>query len=417
MAKKAEPRDLIKATTKDKVYEGYLMPRSEITGQGYVTLKLKSGYDIGLKEEDIREIKVLEKAKPLGSPPEEKLALDPKKPNVSIIATGGTIASRVDYLTGGVHSAFKAEELINAVPEMGDIANITGRQAFNKFSENMQPKDWIELAKAVHEEIEGGADGIVITHGTDTMGYSAAALSFMLKTPVPIVFTGAQRSSDRGSSDAAMNLIHATLVAASADLSGVYVVMHHGPDDTSSAIHYGTNVRKLHSSKRDAFRSVNRNPAGIVEENEARLSKNPPKRGGDLAINSKLGGKVAMIKYYPGMDEKQLRSALAGLDGAIIEGTGLGHIAESLMGPIEEAIAAGTLIFMGTQAINGRINMNVYSTGRRLMQAGVNPLKDMLTETAYVKLLWAFGNSSDNEGALALMKEDISGEYDDRIPP
>ena len=416
MAEKFNPLDRIKLTYKNKIYEGIVMPRAENSTCSFLTLKLDSGYDIGLKLDEISDINLVPKDPKTEVYESNEVPVNNDLPTISILATGGTIASRVDYLTGGVHSAFTASEIISTVPEISNISNVRGSQIFNKFSENLCPKDWIKIAKAVYKELDSGVDGVVITHGTDTMGYSAAALSFMLKTPVPVVFTGAQRSSDRGSSDASQNLLHASQVAATADLGGVCVLMHEKSDDISSTIHSGTHARKLHSSKRDAFKSVNANPWGLVNPSRIILDENAPKRGGELALDTSLDESVSIIKYYPGMDSNLFEKMLKSSKGAIIEGTGLGHVSEDAFESVKNALNAGTQIYMCTQTINGRVNMNVYSTGRKLLEIGVISCEDMLSETAYVKLMWALAKESEPEKVSHIMKSNICGEYSLRLP-
>src|SRR5690606_9395508 len=184
-----------------------------------------------------------------------------KLPKVAILSTGGTIASKVDYRTGAVTSQFTADDILAAIPELKEIADFKSRVISSILSENMDVGTWEKLACAVVEEIEDGADGIIVTHGTDTMMYTAAALSFMIETPVPIVLVGSQRSADCPRSDSAMNAICAARVAIS-DIAEVSVVMHGTTSDDYCEIHRGTKVRKMHSSRRDAFKSINFHPIG-----------------------------------------------------------------------------------------------------------------------------------------------------------
>jgi glutamyl-tRNA(Gln) amidotransferase subunit D len=420
--KNAKTGDKLKLTTKDgSTYTGILMPRSELADERHVVIKLDSGYNVGIDKDKITGIELV-----LCSIPKEKFELkktepDKNKPKISILATGGTIASRVDYITGGVISAFSADELISAVPELEEIANVSGRQIFNKFSENITPDDWAAIADAVYEEIKKGAFGIVVTHGTDTMGYTAAALSFMLKTPVPVVITGAQRSSDRGSSDAAVNLINATAAAAKLKTGGVFVVMHGESSDSFSLIHPGTKVKKLHSSRRDAFKTVNDFPAGKVENGGIEYFKNSnyykefienqKNKNIELTLDNKLEKKVALIKYFPGMTPDVIENLInSGYKGIIIEGTGLGHVNENLIGTLKKAVDNGIHVFMAIQTMHGRVNMRVYSTGRNLLNAGIVSCEDMLSETALVKLMWVLGHTNEPEKVREMMRTNYAGE-------
>jgi len=374
---------------------------------------LENGYNIGI---DIRKIKGIRK---VGVVEREEFRIkrhkfDKNKKNVSILATGGTIASRVDYLTGGVHSAFSADEIISSIPEIEDIANINGRQIFNKFSENIQPEDWVRIAKETAKEIKKGVDGIVITHGTDTMHYTSAALAFMLKTPVPVVLTGAQRSSDRGSSDAAMNLIHSVIVASRGNFSEVCVVMHGEISDSYCLIHPATRVRKFHTSRRDAFQTINSKPLGKVNNKGIEFFQEV-KREDRLKLDTRLDTKVHLLKYCPGLKPEIIESIIDnGYNGIVLEGTGLGHIAETLFDSIKNAISSGVIVAMTSQTILGRVNMSVYSTGRLLLSLGVIPCEDMLPETAYVKLMWVLGHTKNPKKVRKMLLTNYAREISDR---
>lgn len=411
-----------KIKTREKEYEGIILKRPQLAKKGYLVLKVDSGYNIGIKKQKIDSVEDLGPVKSKDEKKERKKPSRGDKPPVSIVSTGGTIASRVDYLTGGVDSAFDASELISAVPELDDLAFLNAQVACNKFSENMQPGDWKRIAETAYNEIkdhvldEDNKGGIVVTHGTDTMAYTAAALSFMLSSPVPVVLTGAQRSSDRGSSDASMNLIHSTRVAAKADLSGAYVLMHSGMSDNSSAIHLGTRSRKLHSSRRDAFHSVNTGIVGKVGE-KIELNYRPFSRNErELDLNTNLNENVALLKYHPGLDPQVIDSLSKWCDGMILEGTGLGHVSEGLVSNISDAVSSGVTVCMCTQTVYGRVNMNVYSTGRKLLDAGVIPLGDMLSEVSYVKLMWVLGNYGKKDKIEEMMLTGLAGELSDRSP-
>ena len=405
-----KPGTSVEIKTKEKTYVGILMERPVLAKDKVVVIKLESGYNIGITEDKIDTIKPIKKKLKAEEFKPGKHRKDPKKPNISVLATGGTIASRVDYLTGGVHSAFSAEELISAVPELEEIANLSGRQLFNKFSENMQPEDWIKIAEETAKEIKKKSAGVVITHGTDTMHYTSAALAFMLKTPVPVVLTGAQRSSDRGSSDAAFNLINSARVAANGKFGEVCVVMHAEPSDSHCLIHPATKVRKMHSSRRDAFRSVNSKPLGKVSEEGIGFFQEMNK-GNKLELDTKLEEKVSLLKYHPGMNSKIIDNLVKeNYKGIVLEGTGLGHTSEDLFDSIENAISSGVAVAMASQTIFGAVNMNVYSTGRKLLDMGVIACGDMLSETAYVKLMFVLGHTKKQEKAREMMLANYARE-------
>ena len=407
----AELYDRVRVESKGAQYEGILMPSQT----GKIVLKLKSGYNIGL-DPDTASITLLEKMdekkpqEPVSKPCKKK---NDKLPRISILSTGGTIASKIDYRTGAVTSKFNAEDILRAIPELEDIANYNCRIIYSILSENMRPSYWVELVRAVYEEIKNGADGIIITHGTDTMMYTAAALSFMIETPVPIVLVGSQRSADRPSSDNAMNAVCAAVVATS-DIAEVCVVMHGSTSDEFCSIHRGTKVRKMHTSRRDAFQSINAKPIGRVEypSSNMKILSNHVKRGEKkLAIHDKLEPKCALIKYATGASsESLLFHSGSGYKGIVVEGTGLGHVSTEWVPIIKTATDAGIPIVMVSQCISGRVCDRVYDTGRDILKAGTIEGEDMLPEVALVKLMWALGQSSDIEKVKELMRTNIAGE-------
>lgn len=370
-------------------------------------VKLGSGYNIGVPPQACTFV---ERPAPASVKPHE-VTQNKSLPNLSIVSTGGTIASRIDYRTGSVTSQFNASDILVAIPELASIANYRTIPLATILSENMTPAIWQQLARAVYEEIKGGAKGIIVTHGTDTMAYSAAALSFMLDTPVPIVFVGSQRSADRPSSDNAMNAVCAAAVATS-DLGEVAVVMHATTNDDTCAIHRGTRVRKMHTSRRDAFRSLGAEPIGSVEypSRKVTLAKDAVKRGTyKLALHDQLDPHCALIQFFPGMSPDILK-AYEGYHGLVIAGTGLGHTSTALIPGLKHLADSGTLIVMTSQCMHGRVCDRVYDTGRDLLAAGVIEGGDMLPEAALVKMMGVLGNEKDKKKAAALMQENLKGE-------
>lgn len=407
----AEIYDKVGVETKGVKYEGTLMPSQT----DRIVLKLKNGYNIGIEKESAY-ITLLEKKEetslhsgtvPPGKKKNEKL------PNISILSTGGTIASKIDYRTGAVNSQFSADDVLRAIPELEEIANYNCRMIYSILSENMRPSYWIELAQAVYEEIKNGADGIIITHGTDTMMYTAAALSFMIETPVPIVLVGSQRSADRPSSDNAMNAICAAKVAVS-DIAEICVVMHGSTSDDFCYIHRGTKVRKMHTSRRDAFQSINAQPIGYVEypSGAIKIGSSYVKRGEKkLAILDKLESKCALIKYVPGAsNESLLFLSGSGYKGIVIEGTGLGHVSTEWVPLIRTVTNAGIPVVMTSQCMNGRVCDRVYDTGRDILKAGAIESEDMLSEVALVKLMWVLGQTQNNDKVKVMMHTNIASE-------
>ncbi len=410
--------DLLRVESRDRSYQGTLMPRLESADEWHIVLKLKSGYNIGVTfDETTKIVRVGQAEKPEFRPPplpEMREGL----PRVSIISTGGTIASRVDYITGGVHAAISSRDLLSIVPELSDIAIVEADILYSIFSENIDSEHWTGMARRVSKKIKGGAEGVVITHGTDTMGYSSAALSFALKgLPVPVIFVGSQRSSDRPSSDAATNLVGVVTVAARAPFAEVTLGMHETTSDTSIVFHRGTKVRKCHTSARYAFQSVNAEPLARFSDGEIEMiAEDYRRRGeGEFEVMDRFEMKVALIKFHPGFDPKIIDWYVEdGYRGIVLEGTGLGHVNPRLYGSIERVVRDGLYVGMTSQCIWGRIDMDVYTTGRELQQIGVQPLGDMLPETALVKLMWTLGHVDDVERAREVMGRNIAGEYSDR---
>jgi glutamyl-tRNA(Gln) amidotransferase subunit D len=412
--------DILKVSSKGKSYEGILIPRS---GEGTaIIIKMKSGYNIGIEATaDVKIEKIGKGTKPtFASSPIPKQ--NPALPHVVIMSTGGTIASRVDYRTGAVRSAISASDLYGVVPELADVARVDTEIVYSIYSENITQKNWCELAQKVAERIEQGVDGVVIAHGTDTMAYTSAALSFALQNlPVPVIIVGAQRSSDRPSSDAATNLIGAVKAAGEAPFAEVGLAMHETISDIAIIVHRGTKVRKCHTSRRDTFKSINGFPIAKVKnlqvtmETDLYQRRDPKKK---LVLKPNFSDKVALVKFYPGLDPAIIDFYVEkGFKGILLEGSGLGHVSKFCFDAIKNAVAKGVVVALASQCIWGRVNMNVYDTGRDLLSFGVVPFDDMFPETGLVKLMWALGQTSDPKEAIKLLKTNIAGEYLPRTLP
>ncbi len=408
--------DRVRVEQADQTYEGVLLPSST---SSELVIKLESGYNVGVDRESATTSVLEEDVYDVGGEETEsaqsEIEFDDDLPTVSLISTGGTIASTVDYRTGAVTAQFDAEDILRAVPDLAGMANYRGRVVANILSENMRPDVWQDLAHAVHEEIEAGADGIVVMHGTDTMQFTASALSFMLDTPVPVVFTGSQRSADRPSSDNVMNAVCA-VEAALSDCAEVMVCMHADESDDRCALHRGTRVRKNHTSRRDAFETVGAKPLGEVDYESRDVSLRREYTGRDdveLDIRPAVEKDVSLLKYTPGMDREMLQLA-GGSEGLVLEGTGLGHVHSDWIGDIAEFVDSGTHVVMTSQCLEGRVCDRVYDTGRDLLDAGVIEGGDMLPGTAKVKLMWALANADDVEET---MREPLAGEITDRSTP
>ncbi len=340
---------------------------------------------------------------------------------MKLFGTGGTIASRLDYRTGAVIPAFSPGELYGAVPELADICNLTTEKLFAVFSENMGPEQYIALAKVIGKEIRNGIDGIIIGHGTDTLHHTAAVLSFMVQNqPVPIILVGSQRSSDRPSSDAALNLIHAAYAAGHGDIAETLVCMFGPTSDDYGFLHRGTRVRKMHSSYRSTFRTIGDTPVATVTGNNIKIIKDdykPRRRDRNVTILPYFSEKVTMLYYYPNMKAEILDSLVdMGYKGVVIVGTGLGHVNKELYPAIERATAKGVVLYMTLQTIWGYVHMFVYDTGRDMLAKGVIPAGNMLPEVAFIKLGWALGQTEDPEEVKKIMLTPIMDEITEREP-
>jgi glutamyl-tRNA(Gln) amidotransferase subunit D len=426
MAGALKPGEKVEIRLGGKVYVGQVMARPELAEEGYFTLKLASGYDIGVRESEVESVSVLSPAIPKKAPQPKPASRDKSKPLVSIISTGGTIASKVDYASGGVSAAFTAADLLESMPELAGMADIKAESVMNVMSEDMNPKLWARLAEAICKELRGGADGVVVTHGTDTMHFSTAAMSFMLRgLGRPVVFTGSQRSTDRGSADSYMNLLCSVAYAKSPH-AGVFLVMHGSISDDYCFAHRGTKVRKLHNTRRDAFQSVNIPPAAKIFTDgriEDAMGGASCRTDSEVTVDSNLEERVALVKVYPGMDPGIIDYHIGrGIRGMVIEGTGLGHIPTnikeySLVPRIEDMVKKGVLVAMTTQCIFGRVNPYVYSNLREVSSRGVVYCEDMLSETAYAKMMWVLGKAGGLEEAKKLMLQNIAGEFSERTTP
>ncbi len=421
----AVPGDYVEVHLTKLIYEGILLETPE-TEKGIVLLKLDSGYDIGFNRKDILKIEVLKKGEK-----EEKEKLDIKKnsekKNVAVIITGGTIAARLNPRKGGVDWLTSPEDLFKFYPEIFEKVNISKVEIpFMKASEDMDFKDWQKIAKTAVELLnDGNIQGIIITHGTDFLHYTSAALSFFIQNlNKPVVLTYSQRSIDRASSDANLNLQCAALAAIS-DISEVMLVGHASSNDDYCYAMPGTKVRKLHSSRRDAFKVVNSKPfAKIFPEKIEIISEHKLRNKNKAKLDSKFEDKVALIKIYPGQNADILDYYVKNkYKGIVLELSGLGHApTKRARNPwttkLKEVQKKGIIICATSQCIYGRVDPLVYSNGREILDTGVIYLNDMLAETALVKLGWVLGHNEWNKNKKVIkekMLENFAGELNNRI--
>ena len=404
------------------VFEGVVLPRSETFDDLHIVIKMATGYNVGLHVDRIRAGEEIGFKRAVYKIPEQEFPRRPDLPSVTLLGTGGTIASRLDYRTGAVIPAFSPGELYGAVPELADLCNLTTKKLFGVFSENMGWKEYVILAEAIGEAIEGGADGVVIGHGTDTMGHTAAVLNFMVQdTPIPIVIVGSQRSSDRPSSDAALNLIHAVKAAASGDIAEVQICMFGPTSDRYGLLHRGTRCRKMHSSYRSTFRTLGAVPLCRVDRDSFHVI-DPDHRHRDpsrqVKIDPRYNDRVTILYYYPGMTPDIVDALVDnGYRGIVVAGTGLGHVNQPVRPALQRAIERGVHVVMTVQTLWGYAQMYVYDNGRDILEAGVIPLDNMLPETALMKLGWVLGQTDDPAEVSRLMRHVVNHEITPGEPP
>ncbi len=418
-------------------YEGLLMPKTGAGDPDSIVIKLDSGYNIGLKLDAKLSLSKSPSKEPDSVEEEEefelgrisekliKLKFDPKKPPVSLVAAGGTIASRVDYMTGGVNMQMDPREFLHNVPELAGIVNLKNvSNPFNMASEDMNHVHWQEIARDVARRLNSGDRGVIVTHGTDFLHYTAAALSFFLRNLTkPVILVGAQRSTDRGSSDGGMNLICASHVA-KGEIAEVGICMHGRPDDDYCLFTRGTHVRKMDTQRRDAFRPINEYPlAQVWPDGRIKIKNHNHKKRNDrqkVRLDTKFEPKVAILKAYPGSDPSIIDYLVSKrYRGFVIEAGGLGHVPTNGKGSwiptISKHVKKGIPFITTPQTIYGRINPNVYSNLRVLYkETGAIPGGDMLTEVAYVKLGWVLGHTRNPEKVREMMLTDYAGEITGR---
>lgn len=412
--------DLIEVTTTAEKISGAFIPNPK---QDVVILKLDNGYNIGVDKKNIKQIKIIKKYK-CSKLKKEKIKTNKNLPWISILHTGGTIASSVDYKTGGVIAQFTPERLLAQFPEMKDIANIRTVFVKNIMSEDIRFDDYRLLTKNILSEIKKGAKGLIIGHGTDTLAYTAAALSFIFENlPIPVILVGAQRSSDRGSSDATMNLICAAKFITKTDFCGVAICMHENVNDDNCLILPATKTRKLHTSRRDAFKAVNDKPIARVSYagNIYFFKKNYPKKIEKIIVRDKFEERVGILKTHPNMHPAIFEFFRKNkYKGLILEGTGIGQAPTNIKehqrnyNALKNFIKSGGVVVLTSQCIFGEVHPFIYAYCRRLFDIGIIFGKDMLTETAFIKLAWLLGNYP-KERVKTLITENLRGEISKRL--
>jgi len=412
--------------TKTEEYSGVFVKQDD----KFLYIKLKSGYNIGISQNSVITIKKIEDKRIEKTKQEQRPLTNKNLPKITILHTGGTISSKVDYSTGAVIAQFTEKDILNLFPELTNIANIDSKLVRNMQSEMMRFAHYNLLAKSIKDEADKGADGIIITQGTDMLHYTSVAMSFILENlGIPILVVGSQRSSDRPSSDAAINLISAVNFIANTDFSGVGVCMHDTDNDTTTQILPGCKIRKMHTSRRDAFKPINSKPIAQINttKNEIKFLSDYSKKNKNKKITLKLFKedlKIGIIKPHISMFAEEIL-AYKNFDGVILELLGIGHMPTMKVDEytdenikIYEAIK--TLckkmpVGIAPTTIYGRLNLNVYSPGKQLLDAGViGNYTDMTPETAFIKLAWLISNYKKEE-IKELFEKNLRGEISERI--
>jgi glutamyl-tRNA(Gln) amidotransferase subunit D len=420
----ANPGDTIKIITDTEEFEGVLMPRPELLGNDVTILKIKSGYNIGIDNEKIKSIKVL-KEYDVPKVHEKKHKPNSNLPTVCVISLGGTISSKIDYTTGGVIAKYTADDFLEMCPELLHIANLKAIPLMSKMSEDFTSDDWAEMAIEVKKHLDDESiSGIVLTQGTDTMHYTSAALSFMLQNVnKPVIVTGAQRSIDRGSTDAFLNLICSVNAAANFEGVGVFLCMHATTNDDYCFLHLGTKVRKMHTLRRDAFRSINAKPVAKVYPDKIEVMSNKflerPEDKVEVSLDNGFEKKTALLYVYPGMDINVLDYYKEkGIKGLVIAATALGHVPHNMISKLKSLVDSGVAVVIVSQTIYGRVDPLVYSPLRELsIGVGCIFAEDMLPEVAYIKLGWVLSHTTDLEKVARMMHTNFAYEIDKKQDP
>ncbi|MCC6062468.1 MAG: Glu-tRNA(Gln) amidotransferase subunit GatD [Desulfurococcales archaeon] len=418
-----EPGLYIRFRYKNEILEGVVMPPYVFTDPDIIVVKLKNGYNIGVLYSEIKDLEIIEMKRPEASSiSSEKIVQRKDLPKIIVVGTGGTIASKIEYETGAVKPSTSVDELIEAIPEVLDIAYIESETLFNILSENMRPEYWEIIAERIYNYMRDETyKGVIVTHGTDTMSFTASAIAFAIQRKnIPIVFVGSQRSSDRPSSDAALNFISAVITAVKAPFAESVIAMHHETSDTKIAVSRGVKTRKMHTSRRDTFRSINSRPLALVDffKKDVELIEKEyiPRSKEEPILMNGFDKKVALIYSYPGIDPEILEFFIEKkYKGIVIAGTGFGHVPEYMIPVIRKAIDNNIAVAVTSQTLYGRVNLSVYQTGREMLRAGVIPCEDMLPETAYVKLSWTLYRTDNIESVRKIMLTNYVYEMNPRL--
>ena len=418
-------------------HEGLTLPAA---GPKLITLKLANGYNVSYPESYVESVEILDEVEISEEEAPTPIEQDGNLPLVHLIHTGGTIASKVDYATGAVTARFEPDELLQSVPELKSVARLRVVKLGNMFSDDIRPRHWNRMLKATEEAFAEGAVGVVITHGTDTLHLSAAAMGYGWagnggRPPGRIALTGSQRSPDRGSSDAAENLVAAVHWAAHGPEPTGYrdasvVVMHSESSDGQCAVLPGIACRKYHSSRRDAFKAINQGPLAWINNDgtgpSIEMAEHEPADARVEAISPMMFNEDVRIAQFiadPHLDPNLVMLAIKdGFDAIVLHGTGLGHLPISdpqddspentkLRLMLEDHCSNGGVVVVVAQTIHGPMNLNVYAKGREQQDMGVIGHGSLCPpSSALVKLHHLLSRGGGQETVASNWTEDLCGE-------
>ncbi len=376
-----------------------------------LVFKLPSGYNIRLPVESVKIIKLLESERPNSGKYTDSAHFGTGDRRIQILSTGGTIASRIDYATGAVKPSNDIGFIRESIEDMESRIDLNVEIIESILSENMNPDHWVSIARKVNKTLESD-EAVVLLHGTDTMTYTSSALSFMFeKQAHPIILTGSQRSSDRPSTDAFEN-IGSSVRFAMENIGEVGICMHSSTSDGSSALLRGVRSRKMHTTRRDAFKAIGGGTIATMSNGSVHLHDVRKETDSETLFNDRIDKAAGIYYFNPVSTGEDLERFARDKKAIVIMATGLGHISELLFPAIRDLTDGGKHILVTSQCLHGRVDLNVYASGRHLLEAGALPLQDMLPEVALTKSMHLLANHPDE--FRTLMCQNLRGEITDR---
>ena len=327
---------------------------------------------------------------------------------ILMFTTGGDIAG--EHTDTGLVPVYTGEQLVSMVPELREYCELECKDIMQLDGTNVQPEDWVTIAEEVYDAQEA-YDGVIITHGTDTMAYSACAVSLMVQNlQKPVIFTGAQIAMVDPDTDGKKNLLDAVHAAVSG-IPGVYVVF-------GGRIIRGIRAQKMYTRALDAFHSINAGDAGYVQDGEVFLNQSVPTPVGEPVLDTRLEPKVVQLKLLPGIEPKQLESMLGmGYYGIILEAFGCGGIPNqnrNLLPCLKRAKQFGVAVLVATQCKYGNVDLGVYDVNVQAAREGAMSVYDMSIEAAAVKLMWVLGHTKKLDEVKKMMETCYVGEFTEK---